>query len=65
MKLELTQGNATLLARILSGYLSDLRMEVAGTDKKSFRDELKREEEIIKSLIAAIQESPDFVAAAS
>ncbi|HEY7219288.1 MAG TPA: hypothetical protein VH985_12970 [Candidatus Binatia bacterium] len=49
--LEVTVAEASLLKEILKSDLSDLRMEIAGTDLKSFRDKLKEKEEIIERLI--------------
>jgi hypothetical protein len=39
------------LKEILESDLADLRMEIAGTDLKSFRDKLKEKEAIIIRLI--------------
>ena len=49
--IELTQVEANLLREILGSDLSDLRMEIASTDLKSFRDNLKEREAIITQLI--------------
>jgi hypothetical protein len=49
--LELTTAEASLLKEILKTDLSDLRMEIADTDLKGFRDKLKEKEEVIKQLI--------------
>jgi hypothetical protein len=54
MQLELPAEEAQLLHRILSGYLSDLRMEVAGTDNTKFRQGLKDEEVTVKRWLAAL-----------
>ena len=48
--LELTGGEASLLARVLHGYLSDLRMEIVGTDNPAMRRDLKSEERILKTI---------------
>jgi hypothetical protein len=45
--IQLTAAEATLLKEILETNLSDLRMEIAGTDLKSFRDKLKEKEAVI------------------
>lgn len=55
MRFDLTNEEAQLLHRVLSGYLSDLRMEVAGTDSPSFRQGLKDEEIVIKKLISGLE----------
>jgi len=49
--LELTTDEALLLNEILQSHLGDLRMEIAGTDLQSFRDKLRKNEEIIKRII--------------
>lgn len=53
--LQLGQDDAILLHRILSAYLSDLRMEIAATDAPRFRDELRGEEVQVGKLIRAVE----------
>lgn len=53
-KLTLTGKEEWMLMKILESYLSDLRMEVADTDRKAYRDELKEEEVFLKELIAKL-----------
>lgn len=48
--LELTSGEASLLAKVLHGYLADLRMEIVGTDNPGMRRDLKSEERILKAI---------------
>ena len=50
-QITFTQEEAAALRDILSGYLSDLRMEVADTDSLQFRENLKREEVLLKTLL--------------
>jgi hypothetical protein len=38
----------------LEYYLSELRMEVAGTDRQEFRDKLKDEEETLKIILSRL-----------
>jgi len=40
-----------ILKEVLESYLSDLRMEIADTDKKDFRDVLKKREKFLNELI--------------
>ncbi len=54
MELALQPEEVALLRRILSNYLSDLRMEIADTERYDLRQELKRDEEVIKSLLARL-----------
>ena len=51
MELTLGPEDAALLERILSGYLSDLRMEIAATDSAEWRREMKHEEDRIGALL--------------
>jgi hypothetical protein len=51
MQLNLTAQEAVTLSEILSGYLSDLRMEIAGTENMNFREELKKKEVFLKKII--------------
>ncbi|HJW14973.1 MAG TPA: hypothetical protein VJ776_09760 [Thermoanaerobaculia bacterium] len=52
--LELSSEEAKILADVLTDYISDLRMEVANTDSMEVRDELKRKEAILKSLLTRL-----------
>ena len=49
--IELDPREATVLAEVLTDYVSDLRMEVADTDSQEVRDELKAREEFLKDLL--------------
>ena len=52
--IELAPDDARLLAEVLESYLSDLRMEIAGTDSVSFRDNLKKTESFLKGLLTRL-----------
>ena len=52
--LELSMDEADTLAMILKSDLSDLRMEIAGTDSKIWRDEMKMREQFIKRTIGRL-----------
>jgi len=54
--IELAPEDAHLLREVLESYLSDLRMEIAGTDSVSFRDNLKKTEAFLKGLLARLHE---------
>ena len=60
--IQLTEAEANLLKEILETNLSDLRMEVAATDLKSFRDKLKEKEAVIKRLMERLGSSQSYVA---
>ncbi|HEU4565787.1 MAG TPA: hypothetical protein VFS05_14100 [Gemmatimonadaceae bacterium] len=51
IQLSLSADDAAMLREMLEDYLSDLRMEVAGTDSKDWREALKRREELLKRLL--------------
>jgi hypothetical protein len=52
MTLELTSTEADELRRALESYLSDLRMEIAGTDSWDFRQALKERKAVLARLLA-------------
>ena len=49
--LDLTPDDAEMLVEILEDYLGDLRMEIADTDRLSFREGLKRREAFLKRVL--------------
>jgi hypothetical protein len=53
-RLELDERETVTLRDALEDYVSDLRMEIANTDSQDVRDELKKREEILKSVIARL-----------
>jgi len=55
MELTLQTAESELLRRILTQYLSDLRMEITDTENFDWRQDLKRDEESIKSLLLRIE----------
>ena len=55
-QLTLNNEETLKLKKILESYLSDLRMEVADTDRKEYRDELKEEESFLKDMIGRLSE---------
>ncbi|HZS46284.1 MAG TPA: hypothetical protein VFC63_14505 [Blastocatellia bacterium] len=54
MELNLDQNEASSLKRILTQYLSDLRMEVGGTESYDMRQSLKHDEELIRNLLSKL-----------
>ena len=54
MQLILTPAEADVLSEVLTGYLSDLRMEIADTDAQAFRDALKEREALLKRFISEL-----------
>lgn len=52
--LDLSPEEADVLRTVLDSYLSDLRMELADTDRKDFRDMLKQRKGVIEKTIAVL-----------
>lgn len=51
LTLDLTDSERTILVEALESYLSDLRMEIADTDRMDFREGLKnRKAALMKTL---------------
>jgi hypothetical protein len=53
--LDFTEQEAGVLREMLEGYLSDLRFEIADTEKKAFRDDLHKKEDFLKRTIGALR----------
>ena len=54
VQLDLDEEERAILVTVLESYLSDLRMEIAHTDRMAFRDMLKQRKEVILKALAAI-----------
>jgi hypothetical protein len=54
-RVELTENEAGSLARILEFHLSELRMEIADTERIAMRMAMKGEELFIKKLLNRLQ----------
>ena len=52
--IELDPREAEMLRHVLMSYLSDLRMEIADTDRQDFREGLKSREVFLKDLIGRL-----------
>jgi len=55
VSLDLTTEEQEILAKALSIYLSDLRMEIGNTEQKDFRDSLKNEEETLHRILESLE----------
>ena len=55
-RIDLKPEEARMLREVLESYLSDLRMEIAGTESVSFRENLKKTETFLKELIPRLRE---------
>ena len=53
--LDLNDSEAATLASALAYYVSDLRMEVADTERQAMRDTLKGEEAVLTKLLARLK----------
>jgi ATP-dependent Lon protease len=57
MKFELTGREADVLKETLDVALSELRMEIADTDKKDFRDMLKEKKQLLIGIVDRLDEA--------
>lgn len=55
MELHLEPEEASLLRRILSTYLGDLRMEISNTENYDLRQSLKQEEVQVAAIIERLE----------
>lgn len=53
--IKITHEEAAMMREILQSYLSDLRLEIADTEKKRFRDVLKNQELFVKEFLARLE----------
>jgi hypothetical protein len=60
-QITLTPEEAATLRRILSNYVSDLRVEITNTDSWQFRQNLKHEEVLLRKLVEQLD--ADFASA--
>ncbi len=54
--LNLTPEQAETLKETLTSYLSDLRLEIADTEKLEFRENLKKQEATLKEILAMLEQ---------
>jgi acetolactate synthase small subunit len=55
IQVNLDPEGAEALARILSSYLSDLRFEIADTERQSFREQLHQDEAEISKILQELE----------
>jgi hypothetical protein len=53
--LLLDERESDLVLRILSNALGDLRMTIADTENYAWRQDMKKDEELLKTLIARLE----------
>jgi hypothetical protein len=51
IRFDLTAEEHGTLCEVLEGVISDLRFEVGDTDRRDFREELKRKEKLLKGML--------------
>jgi hypothetical protein len=54
IRIELTEAEAATLQDVLESYLSDLRMEIADTDRMEFREELKAKKKVVEDVMGRL-----------
>jgi hypothetical protein len=54
-QLSLTPEEQSIVVEALESFLSDLRMEIADTEKKAMRDVLKNQEKVIGRVLDALR----------
>ncbi|NIO43083.1 MAG: hypothetical protein GTO41_24765 [Burkholderiales bacterium] len=52
--MNLTTKEKQILAEVMKSVLSDLRFEIADTEKKDFRDDLKRKEALLNKVLRVL-----------
>jgi hypothetical protein len=64
MSFELSENEAGVLLEVLEHDLSDLRMEIAGTDRLDYRNMLREKKWVIRDVIARLHTETHAVAMA-
>ena len=59
IQLDLDDQERETLGTVLKSYLSDLRMEIADTDRQDFRDMLKERKAVIGKVLTALGQPVD------
>lgn len=54
-QLTLTPEEQSIIVEALESFLSDLRMEIADTEKKEMRDVLKNQEKVIGKVLQSLR----------
>lgn len=54
MEIPLDRNEMRILRTVLENELSDLRMEIADTDRKEFRDLLTRRKAVLQKVVEAL-----------
>ncbi|MDH5324863.1 MAG: hypothetical protein OEZ68_17380 [Gammaproteobacteria bacterium] len=57
MELDLNKQDTEVLQDVLTSYLSDLRMEIADTDRQEFRDGLKSKKAVLIKILEELKKN--------
>jgi len=57
IRLDLTSEEQEILRNTLESYLSDLRYEIADTDRLEFREQLKAKKAVLEKIQTTLQTS--------
>ena len=52
---DLTKDEREILISVLENVLSDLRMEIADTDRMAFRDMLKERKQVLRKVLEVLR----------
>ncbi len=63
-RLELSEEEVRTLVQVLDYALSELRMEIADTDRKDFRERLKAEKQTLSAILERLRGAESGPAAA-
>ena len=55
LHLDLTDEEKEVLLEVIETDLSDLRMEIHETDDRDFKAELKKKQQVMEKILAALQ----------
>lgn len=55
IQLDLTDKDQKIITDVLENTLSELRMEIANTDRKAYRDMLKERKAVISRVLEAVR----------
>lgn len=56
VQIDLSPKEQEILRDMLENYLSDLRMEIAATENKDFRDALKEKRDLVAKVVAVLHQ---------
>jgi hypothetical protein len=59
LSIELTTAERDVLREMVSGMLSELRMEIADTDRLEYRDMLRARKTVLQRVLDAIEPSEE------